>query len=38
LPVYNPAIQKTGDRVRVPKAKRWVAIIVPELDADGNIM
>ena len=36
LPVYNSAIHKVGDKVRVKRGKRWTAIVVPSLDADGN--
>jgi len=38
LPVYNPAIHKPGDKVRVPryKGKGFNVIMVPELDGDGH--
>ncbi len=37
-PIYNKAIHKPGDRVRVWKGKKLVETIVPELDADGHEM
>ena len=36
--LYNPAIHKTGDRVLVRKGKRLVEMIVPEIDADGQVI
>jgi len=36
LPVYNPAIHKVGDRVRVQRFGRWQEWTVQELDADGH--
>ena len=38
VPIYNPAVHKTGDTVRVRKGKRLVETVVPELDADGHPM
>lgn len=40
IPRYNPSIHKAGDRVLMqnPYNKRWQAIIIPELDIDGNPM
>ena len=37
LPAYDPTIHKVGDKVRIQGfGKRWKAIIVPEIDADGH--
>lgn len=36
IPVYNSAIHKAGDRVLVPRGKRLVETVIPELDADGQ--
>lgn len=38
LPIYNAAIHKPGDKVRIARGKRWEAKIVEELDADGHPM
>ncbi len=38
LMLYNPAVHKVGDRVLVVKGKALVEAIVPELDADGNVV
>ena len=35
-PVYNPAIHKSGDKVRVMKFKKWQEVVVPEIDGDGH--
>lgn len=32
LPLYNPRVHKTGDRVRMPSG---IEVIVPELDEEG---
>ena len=36
IPIYNPAIHKAGDTVRIFKGKREVIVTIPELDAEGN--
>lgn len=36
LPLYNPAIHKPGDRVRIQKFGRWQTVTIPELDGDGH--
>ncbi len=37
LPAYDPTIHKVGDKVRIQGfGKRWKAIVVPEIDADGH--
>lgn len=38
IPLYNPAIHKAGDRVLVRKGKKLVEAIVPEIDADGQVI
>ena len=35
VPVYDRAIHRTGDRVRMPSGK---VVRIPNLDADGNVM
>jgi len=35
-PVYNPSIHRPGDRVLVQRGKRWVEMVIPRLDADGQ--
>lgn len=35
-PIYNPAIHKPGERVRIMKSKKWQEVIVPEIDGDGH--
>ena len=37
-PIYNPVIHKAGDWVLVFGGKHLVEVIVPELDADGNVI
>jgi len=37
-PLYNPAIHRAGDTVRVLRGKREVTVTIPQLDADGNII
>ncbi len=34
LPIYNPAIHKVGDKVRVWKFGRWKAVVIPELNSE----
>ena len=36
LPIYNPALHKPGAHVLIPKGKRLIEAVVPELDAEGN--
>jgi len=36
IPRYNPAVHRAGDRVLVQRGDKWVSVIVPEIDADGN--
>ena len=36
LELYNPAVNKAGDRVLVCRGKKLIETVVPELDADGN--
>jgi len=39
LPLYNKAIHKTGDRVRmVGPTGKLIEMTVPELDKEGNVM
>ena len=40
LPLYNPAIHKSGDKVLVKPlyGKKLVETVIPLLDADGNPM
>lgn len=38
IPIYDARIHKAGDRVLVRKGKSLVETVVPELDADGNIL
>jgi len=37
-PLYNPSIHKPGDTVMMYKGKGLVTTIIPELDADGNVI
>ncbi len=36
IPVYNPAIHRAGDTVRVLVGNKAKVIKIPELDADGQ--
>ena len=36
IPLYNPAIHRAGDTVKVLRGKREVIITIPRLDAGGN--
>ena len=36
LSLYNPLINKAGDRVLVRQGKNIIETIIPELDGDGN--
>ena len=36
LPIYNPAIHKSGDKVLIRQGNRLVPYIVPDLDAGGQ--
>jgi len=38
IPIYDPTIHKRGDTVLIRKGKKLVQIIVPEIDAEGNII
>ena len=38
IPIYNPSIHQTGDRVLLKQGKRFIESVVPELDADGQAM
>jgi len=37
IPIYNPAIHRPGDRVRIKSqySKRLIEIVIPEMDAGG---
>ena len=35
-PLYNPSIHRAGDLVIVQKGKRYIEMVIPEIDADGN--
>jgi len=36
--LYNPMSHKIGDRVLVQRGKRFIETVIPEIDADGNII
>ena len=36
IPLYNPAVHRAGDKVRVWQYGKLVVIVIPELDADGQ--
>ncbi len=36
LPLYNPMVHRPGDRVRVLRGNKLIAVTIPELDADGH--
>jgi len=36
IPLYNPMKHRVGDRVLVQKGKRFIEIVIPELDDEGN--
>ena len=36
VPLYNPSIHRAGDLVIVQKGKRFIEMVIPEIDADGN--
>lgn len=36
IPLYNPAIHKPGDRVRMFDGNKMIETVVPDLDADGS--
>ena len=36
VPIYNPSKHKAGDRVMVRQGNRWIEMVLPELDKDGN--
>lgn len=38
LPLYNPQLHKAGERVLVKKGGRLIEAIVPEIDADEQVM
>ncbi len=35
LPIYNPTLHRSGDKVRIFQFGKWRAITIPELDKDG---
>lgn len=37
-PLYNPYRHKAGDQVMVRQGKRLVEAVIPNLDADGNVI
>ena len=37
-PLYNPSLHRAGDTVRVLRGKREVTVVIPKLDADGNVI
>ena len=36
VPLYNPAIHRPGDRVRVQRGRRVIETVIPEIDGEGN--
>jgi len=38
VPLYNPTIHKIGDRVMVRQGNRLIETVIPDLDADGNVI
>lgn len=38
IPLYNPCIHKAGDEVLVKRGNRLIPTIIPELDADGQVI
>jgi len=38
LPLYNPILHRAGDRVLVQQGKKFMEVVIPELDAGGSPM
>jgi len=36
IPLYNPGVHKSGDKVLIKRGKQMVEAIVPEIDAEGR--
>ena len=36
--LYNPAVHRPGDRVLIQQGKKFMEIVIPELDAGGSPM